>query len=65
MPSAATSSTPTSTSTAPCYFATEEIDAKGKIRKRYPHQLIMTPFDKLKSLPPLTFNLRPDITLEP
>jgi hypothetical protein len=48
----------------PCYFATEEVDGEGKIRKRYPHQLIMTPFDKLKSLPPLTFNLRPGITLE-
>ena len=47
----------------PCYFATEEIDGKGNIRKRYPHQLIMTPFDKLQSLPPLTFNLRPGITL--
>ena len=34
----------------PCYFSIEEIDAKGKIRKRYPHQLIMTPFDKLKAL---------------
>ena len=48
----------------PCYFATEEIDAKGKIRKRYPHELIMTPFDKLKSLPPLSINLRPGITLK-
>jgi transposase InsO family protein len=47
----------------PCYFATEEVDAKGKIRKRYPHELIMTPFDKLKTLPPLSFNLRPGITL--
>lgn len=48
----------------PCYFATEEIDAKGKIRKRYPQQLIMTPFDKLKGLPPPLINLRPGITLE-
>jgi transposase InsO family protein len=48
----------------PCYFATEEVDAKGKIRKRYPHELIMTPFDKLKTLPPLTVNLRPGITLD-
>jgi len=47
----------------PCYFATEEVDAKGKIRKRYPHQLIMTPFDKLKMLSPQSFNLQPGITL--
>jgi transposase InsO family protein len=48
----------------PCYFATEEVDANGKIRKRYPHQLIMTPFDKLKTLPPQSFKLRPGITLD-
>lgn len=47
----------------PCYFAIDEVDAKGKIRKRYPHALIMTPFDKLNTLPPLSFNLRPGITL--
>src|SRR5208283_110983 len=45
----------------PCYFSTEEVDAKGKIRKRYPHQLIMTPFDKLKALPPPLINLVPGI----
>jgi transposase InsO family protein len=48
----------------PCYFATEEVDAKGKIRKRYPHELIMTPYDKLKSLPPPIIKLRPGITLD-
>ena len=48
----------------PCYFAAEEVDRKGKIRKRYPHELIMTPFDKLKALPPVTINLRPGITLK-
>lgn len=46
----------------PCYFSIEEVDAKGKIRKRYPHQLIMTPFDKLKVLPPPLINLAPGIT---
>lgn len=48
----------------PCYFASEEVDAKGKIRKRYPQALIMTPFDKLKTLPPPLINLKPGITLE-
>jgi len=48
----------------PCYFAVDEADAKGKIRKRYPHDRIMTPFDKLKTLPPQTRNLRPGITLD-
>jgi transposase InsO family protein len=48
----------------PCYFAVDDVDAKGKIRKRYPHNLIMTPFDKLKTLSPQTFNLRSGITLD-
>jgi transposase InsO family protein len=48
----------------PCYFAVDDVDAKGKIRKRYPHHLIMTPFDKLKTLPPSSFNLRAGITRE-
>jgi transposase InsO family protein len=48
----------------PCYFAVDEVAAKGKIRKRYPHHLIMTPFDKLKTLPPSSFNLRAGITRE-
>lgn len=47
----------------PCYFALDAVDAKGKIRKRYPHHLIMTPFDKLKTLPPALVNLCPGITL--
>lgn len=32
----------------PCLFAEDRIDAKGKIRKKYPHT--MTPYEKLKSL---------------
>jgi transposase InsO family protein len=48
----------------PCYFAVDDVDAKGKIRKRYPHHLIMTPFDKLKTLPPSSFNLQAGITRE-
>jgi transposase InsO family protein len=48
----------------PCYFALDDVDSKGKIRKRYPHELIMTPFDKLNTLPLSSVNLRPGITLE-
>ncbi len=35
----------------PCYFPSEETDAKGKVRKRYRHADLMTPYEKLKSLP--------------
>jgi hypothetical protein len=34
----------------PCYFAVDKIDAKGKIRKTYPHDQIMTPWERLKSI---------------
>lgn len=35
----------------PCFFAEEKIDEKGKIKKIYPYKKIMTPYEKLKSLP--------------
>jgi len=35
----------------PCFFPTTETDAKGRQRKRYRYPNLMTPFDKLKSLP--------------
>lgn len=47
----------------PCLFATEQIDAKGKIKKRYLQANIMTPFDKLKSFDPPAALLKPGVTL--
>ena len=35
----------------PCLFAETITDAKGRQRKRYPYRLMMTPYEKLKSLP--------------
>ncbi len=32
-------------------FAETITDAKGRQRKRYPYKLMMTPYEKLKSLP--------------
>lgn len=34
----------------PCLFAQTITDAKGRQRKRYPYELMMTPYEKLKSL---------------
>ena len=34
----------------PCLFAETITDAKGRSRKRYPYKLMMTPYEKLKSL---------------
>ena len=48
----------------PCYFAAEEIDAKGKIRKTYPHNQIMTPWERLQTVPTYENYLKPSITIE-
>ena len=46
----------------PCLFAETITDAKGRQRKRYPYQLMMTPYEKLKSLPKPQQSLKPEIT---
>lgn len=48
----------------PCFFPEVIIDAKGKQRKRYPYELMMTPYEKLKSLPNATRFLKPGVTFE-
>lgn len=48
----------------PCYFPTEYTDAKGKLRKRYRYQDMMTPYEKLKSLPEAARYLKSSITFE-
>ena len=46
----------------PCLFPVEAVDAKGRVRKRYPHANVMTPYEKLKSLPAATACLKPGIS---
>jgi len=48
----------------PCFFPETVIDAKGRQRKRYPYQNLMTPYEKLKSLPDTQAVLKPDVTFE-
>ena len=48
----------------PCFFAESVTDAKGKTRKRYRLQDLMTPYEKLKSLPNAEVFLKPGITFE-
>jgi transposase InsO family protein len=48
----------------PCFFAVEEVDHKGKVKKKYPYDRINTPFEKLKSIPEFENYLRPGVTLE-
>ena len=45
----------------PCLFAETITDAKGRQRKRYPYKLMMTPYEKLKSLPKAESFLRSEI----
>lgn len=48
----------------PCFFPVEEIDRKGRIKKKYPYNKINTPFEQLKSLPQVEIYLRPGVTLQ-
>jgi len=48
----------------PCHFPTIETDAKGKQKKRYRQQDMMTPYEKLKSLPNADSYLKPGVTFE-
>ena len=48
----------------PCYFAVDQIDAKGKIRKTYPHDQIMTPWDRLQSIPHFADHLKSELTVQ-
>jgi len=46
----------------PCAFATEQIDERGKIKKRY--DTYLTPFERLRSLPRATEYLRLGVSME-
>jgi transposase InsO family protein len=46
----------------PCYFALDTIDEKGKIRKTYPFDQIMTPWERLKATPDYQNYLKPGFT---
>ena len=48
----------------PCYFAVDKVDSKGKIRKTYPHDQIMTPCERLKSIPNHEHYLKTTVTSE-
>jgi len=47
----------------PCLFSEDVVAAKGKVKKRYPQRLVMTPLEKLVSLPDAESFLKAGITL--
>lgn len=48
----------------PCYFAVDKVDARGRIRKTYPPDQIMTPWQRLRSIPGFEQFLKPGITAQ-
>ena len=48
----------------PCFFPVSVIDHRGKVKKIYPYEEVMPPYEKLKSLPEAESYLRPTITFE-
>jgi hypothetical protein len=46
----------------PCFFPITVIDAKGRQRKRYLYEHMMTPYEKFRSLPKAGQYLKPGIT---
>lgn len=48
----------------PCFFPETRTDSKGKQRKVYRYETMMTPYDKLKSLPKAEDYLKPGVRFE-
>jgi len=48
----------------PCFFSVAVTDHRGKVKKMYPYQEVMTPYEKFKSLPAAESYLRPGITIK-
>jgi transposase InsO family protein len=48
----------------PCFFPETRTDPKGKQRKVYRYETMMTPYDKLKSLPNAKDYLKPGLSFE-
>ncbi len=47
----------------PCFFSVSVVDHRGKVKKTYPYREVMTPYEKLQSLPQVEGYLRPGVTL--
>ncbi|MBI4002291.1 MAG: integrase [Nitrospira defluvii] len=48
----------------PCFFPETVTDSTGKERKKYRYEQMMTPHEKLKSLPKASQYLKPDVTFK-
>lgn len=48
----------------PCLFPTDTVDPRGKVIKRYRYADVMTPYEKLKSLPNAETYLKPGLSFK-
>jgi len=48
----------------PCFFPEIFIDRKGRQKRRYPYHAMMTPYEKLRSLPDAKSFLKPGVSLQ-
>ena len=48
----------------PCFFPVSTIDHRGRIKKTYPYEEVMTPYERLRNVPRAEGYLRPGVTLE-
>jgi len=48
----------------PCFFSVSVIDPRGRVKRAYPCQEVMTPYEKLKSLPEAQSYLQPSVTVK-
>ena len=48
----------------PCFFAISVIDHSGRVKKTYPYEEVMTPYEKLKLVPQAQSYLQPGLTLQ-
>ena len=48
----------------PCFFPVSVIDHRGRIKKTYPYEEVMTPYERLKTVPRAESHLRPGVALE-
>jgi len=48
----------------PCFFPQSVIDHRGRIKKTYPYEEVMTPYERLRNVPRVEGYLRPGVSLE-
>jgi len=48
----------------PCFFPVSVIDHRGRIKKTYPYEEVMTPYERLSKVPGVKGHMRPKVALD-